>query len=458
MHKTFLLGLSLLCLAFAALQGENVVLKWNEAALTAISSASPPTAPTVGARALAIVHTSIFDAWAAYDKKAIGTGYGDLLRRPSSEFTKQNKKEAISFAAFRVLVDLFPAQETLFRNLMIDLGYDLDDLSTDVTTPVGIGNVVAANILLFRHEDGANQLADEPNSGVNPYSDYTGYQPVSPSDPNYWQPIGPQAFVTPQWGLVIPFALKSGNEFRPTLAPATYPSKRYTHQAEALIKLSANLNNLTKSIASYWADGPGTVTPPGHWNEFAHFVSHRDHHSLDDDVKLFFALDNALLDASIASWDAKRFYDYVRPISAIRFLFDGVLIEAWGGAREGTQAILGQNWQPYFSTPPFPECVSGHSTFSTASAEVLKRFTGSNHFGNSAVVPKGSLESGCSPTKNVKLFWETFSEAAAQAGISRRYGGIHFKDGDHQGRKLGRKIGERAFKKAFYYINGGDCN
>lgn len=97
--------------------------------------------------------------------------------------------------------------------------------------------------------------------------------------------------------------------------PNLYPSPGYTEQAQEVIDLSANLTDEWKTIVEYWADGPGTELPPGHWALFAEWVSQRDGNSIDDDAKMFFALSNALLDASIAVWDCKRVFDSVRPIS-----------------------------------------------------------------------------------------------------------------------------------------------
>ena len=203
-------------------------------------------------------------------------------------------------------------------------------------------------------------------------------------------------------------------------------------------------------IAEYWADGPGTETPPGHWCLLAQWVSARDRHGLDQDVVLFFALTGALHDAAVAAWDAKRAFDSVRPISAIRWLFAGDKVCAWGGPGQGTTLIRGEKWQPYLPTPPFPEYVSGHSTFSAAAAEVLARYTGSDAFGASVTVAAGSsrVEPGTTPGAAVTLHWPTFSEAADQAGRSRRYGGIHFRDGDLAGRALGRMVGLRAWLTA----------
>jgi vanadium-dependent haloperoxidase-like protein len=119
-------------------------------------------------------------------------------------------------------------------------------------------------------------------------------------------------------------------------------------------------------------DGPNSEQPPGHWALFAQFVSARDHHTIDDDVKMFFVLSNAIFDAGIAAWDAKRTYDSVRPVTAIPLLFRGTTIRTWGGPGKGTVEMDGSQWIPYqavtFPTPPFPDYVSGHSTYSAAAA------------------------------------------------------------------------------------------
>jgi hypothetical protein len=385
-----------------------------------------------------------------------------------------NKKKAVSFAAFHCLSDLFPNEVFRYNALLLTLGYDPTDNSTNSTTPSGIGNLVAMSVLNFRHHDGSNQLGD---LHPGPYTDYTGYQPVNDPDhinnPDHWQQLripdgqggileaSVTTFWTPFWQQVTPFALTSGSQFRPPAPPsfATDPAG-YTAEANEILNISANLTDQQKAAAEYWADGPASETPPGHWNLFAAFVSSRDQHSLDDDIKMFFALDNALLDASIACWDAKRNYDYVRPITAIHFLFAGKQTQAWAGPGLGTRMIDGGSWMPYqrniVITPPFPEYVSGHSTFSAAAAQVLLRFTGSDNFGDSAKVIAGAsnIEPGITPHNDVLLSWATFSQAADEAGFSRRWGGIHFQPGDLQGRAVGRQVGDQAYNKALTFING----
>src|SRR5205807_10365714 len=122
--------------------------------------------------------------------------------------------------------------------------------------------------------------------------------------------------------------------------------------------------------------------------------------------------------------------------------------------------IQGSAWQPYQAatvvTPAFPEYMSGHSSFSAASAEVLRLFTGSDVCGGKQVLSRGSsrVEPGHTPAGDISLSWPTFTAAANQAGLSRRYGGIHFRDGDLTGRKLGRLIGAEAFRMAQRYTAG----
>src|SRR5439155_59685 len=192
-------------------------------------------------------------------------------------------------------------------------------------------------------------------------------------------------------------------------------------QAQALLDISGGLTDEQKMIAEYWADGPRSELPPGHWNLFAQYVSRRDHHGdrehgLERDVKLFFALTNAVSDGGCCAWDNKRAFNSVRPITAIRTLLGGQMVRAWAGPYQGTKLIDGATWFPYqpttFPTPPFPEYSSGHSNFSAAGAEILKRFTHADRFGASVTLPAGSsrVEPGAVPRRDLMLSWSTFSQ------------------------------------------------
>jgi hypothetical protein len=441
---------------------DNAVLRWGEQGLAAIRALK--TGPTVNARALAIVHTAMYDAWAAYDATAVGTRLGGSLRRPAAERNDAYKSQAVSYAGYRALLNLFPSRAADFRALMTAMGYDPDDASTDPATPTGVGNRAAAAVIAFRANDGANQAGG--------YADTTGYQPVNTpdqvNDPFRWQPLRHpdgnggtvvQKFATPQWQHVTPFALTSPDQFAPP-RPTKTTLLLLDEEVTDTLLFSATLTDLTKVRAEYWADGPHSETPPGHWLLFAAAVSRARGYNLDQSAKLTFALANAELDASISAWRAKVRWDYVRPITAVRTRMKGKLVLAWAGPYKGTRLIRGETWHPYqaatFPTPPFAEYVSGHSTFSSAGARVLQRFTGSDLFGARVTVRRGSsfVEPGATPLLPTVLLWPTFTSALDEAGMSRRYGGIHFPDGDLNGRQLGTNVGQQAWNKAQTYFNG----
>jgi hypothetical protein len=441
---------------------DNAVLRWGEQTLVAIRALR--TGPTINARALAMVHTAMYDAWAAYDATAVGTRLGASLRRPATERNDAYKSQAVSYAAYRALLNLFPARSADFRALMTAMGYDPDDASTDPASPTGVGNQAAAAVLAFRAGDGSNQAGG--------YADTSGYVPVNTpdqvNDPFRWQPLRftdatgatvVQKYSTPHWGNVTPFALSSPNQFLPP-GPTQKTLLLLDEEVTDTLAMSATLTDLTKVRAEYWADGPTSETPPGHWLLFAGAACRARGYNLDQSAKLTFALANAELDASIAAWNAKRRWDYVRPITAVRTRMKGKLVLAWAGPYKGTRLIRGETWHPYqastFPTPPFPEYVSGHSTFSGAGTRVLQRFTGSDLFGARVTVRPGTsfIEPGATPLLPAVLLWPTFSAARDEAGMSRRYGGIHFPDADVHGRDLGASVGQTAWDKAQTYFNG----
>ncbi len=494
----------------------TVVVHWNEAALEEIRSAIPKViGPPIAARALAIAHTCMYDAWAAYDHKAVGTRLGDTLRRPARERTRANKAVAISVAAHRCLGNLF-AQPNVFPGVpnvaasvaavqaRLDAAliaaletYASHADEEEFAAAVTVGETAAQAVIDFRARDGSNQYADE--SGTPPgvstaYADYTGYQPVNPLmafcqppmtadqcygtlplviiDPNVWQPlIGPtgaaQKFIGCHFELVVPFALKSAHQFdhlRRADPPDVQKNARlYRENVEEILRYSASLDDEKKLIVEYWADGPASELPPGHWGLFAQFVSQRDRNTIDEDVKMFFAMHNASFDAGIVAWHFKRLYDGVRPITAVRYLMQGTIVRAWGGPGQGIQDIPGETWSPYNPgsnlTPAFPGYISGHSTFSAASAEVLRQFTGRDRFDFSTVVPKGfgRVENPAThpiPPVDTVVSYRTFSEAAEAAALSRILGGIHFMDDNTTGLFLGTLIGRQAWEKAETYFNG----
>lgn len=441
--------------------------------------------PTILSRAMAIAVTSMYDAWAQYDARAVGTVLGGRYRRPALERTEANKAKAIAYAAYRSLLDLYPEDATWIRGQLKAQGYDPDDSSTDVSTPQGIGNLAAAAVTASRHHDGANQLGDEIGSDGTPYSDWTYYAPVNSVDRlldvNRWQPIpfekkdgsGTWApgFLTPHWYRVRPFALERADQLRPP-PPPKVGSPEMKQQVDEVISLQANLTPEQKALVEFMRDGPRSTGQSGHWLTLALRVAERDHDDLDRDVKLFFTVGNAVLDAFIANWDAKRFYDSSRPWTLVRVYYGDKQVEGWLGPGKGVGKLRGDHWRPYspstFLTPPFPGYVSGHSTASGAGSKALELFTGSDRFGIVERRHAGALtEDGIdcahmqqrdghtvSANCDVALELPTFSKTADMAGISRIMGGYHIQADNIEGLKLGRAIGAIVWKKAQSYFDG----
>lgn len=459
----------------------NLIVAWNHVVLDAIRNVGKlPTkdfkrgGPPQVARSIAVIYTAAYDAWAAYDAVA-KTAHSTTARRPAAQRTDPNRRKAVSQAIYRALTDQFPIAifkepfrseyEAAIQSLLSDEGIVFGDTNSNPSNPVGVGNLAADAVLAFRHADNANQ------AGL--YDDTSGYAPrnrpmpaalpAAPDaidHPDLWQPISylndayevkAPGFIAPHWGSVKPFAMVDGDQFRPA-APQSLLSQGFLDQARHVVEIQSKLTVEQKVIAEYWADGPKSELPPGHWTEFAAFVAERDILDLNASVKLYFAVANAILDASIATWDCKRFYDYVRPVTAIRHLYRGKTIPGWAGAGKGIQQIPGESWTPFqaanFPTPPFAEFTSGHSAFSMAAAVALKRFTGSDRFGAFYVQKEVLRADPGEPVQGVVLSWPTFTGAAREAGESRLYGGIHFYEGNVVGLDLGEKVGNAAYAKA----------
>ncbi|WP_416396388.1 vanadium-dependent haloperoxidase [Allohahella sp. A8] len=506
-------------------EGLSVVAQWNELGLAGIRESG--ARPTVTTRQLFILSSAMYDAWSAFDSVAIPYAADPLLKADPAA-TEADQARAVSQAAYQVLIKEFPAYEAStghFSENMRRLGYPIVTAgATD--TPEGIGFLAAEAAMAKRANDGSNAAADYADTPVAGYATPT-YVARNSADPdavngfngadydvNVWQalrvPTGvvkdangypivdasnpdsfkEQKFLTPHWGAVTPFAMSSGDEVRPVAPPILGDFTDYTDalgntttndaafraQFEEVLTINGTLTDKERAAAEFWADGPRTEAPPGHWNQLAHGVSGRDDHTVEQDVKMFFALNGALLDSGIAAWDAKRMYDSARPATAIPHLYRNQTITAYVIGK-GFQDIPAEDWRPYqsptFVTPPFPEYVSGHSTFSSAAAEVLTSFTGSPTFYDGTtmtvqdingddkpdllgqfVVKPNSLVYDSGPSQELVLRWPTFKDAAIEASRSRIYGGIHIQDGDLRAREMGEQIGTKAYDLAERFWTG----
>ncbi|MDA9348429.1 T9SS type A sorting domain-containing protein [Polaribacter sp.] len=277
-------------------------------------------------------------------------------------------------------------------------------------------------------------------------------------------------------------------------------------------------------LAEFWADGPDSETPPGHWFTILNYVSDhplskktfgnssRELQALEWDVKSYLTLSGAMHDVAINIWGVKGYYDYIRPVSAIRYMaskgqssdmtlpnydphglpliedliavisegdalagsnnqhLGKIKVKSWKGPDfindpetdiAGVDWILGTRWWPYqrpsFVTPPFAGYLSGHSAFSRAASEVLTLITNDTFFpggiGVFDVAQNDFLVFEQGPTESFSLQWATYRDASDQTSLSRIWGGIHPPIDDIRGRIIGDKIGKEAFNSASTFFS-----
>lgn len=331
------------------------VTRWIDVELAEI--ASHRTNPPRAARGLALVSVAMQDA---------------------SNLPRRYRRAALAGAAATVLAYLYPDRAQAF-----------DDLAAGERPRAGLdwGRRLGERVVAYARTDGSDAV----------------FQGTVPVGPGLWVPT-PPAFappLEPLAGTWRTWNISSGSRFRPGPPPA-FGSRRYAREVREVYDVSRTLTAEQKRIADFWADGPGTVSPPGHWNQIALELIRRHRLSDRDAAELLAALNTAQADAFIACWDAKFTYWSERPVTAIRREFDPTFLS-------------------YIVTPPFPSYVSGHSTTSGAASTVL-----------AAVFPREAR----------KL--RAWSDEAA---VSRLYGGIHFSSDNEAGLVLGKKVGGAALKR-----------
>lgn len=451
---------------------DNIAYKWGKISLelTARDTERFRPRPTVTSRMLGLVWTSAFDAWTRYDEKAEPFYLRQVQRQPHDARTLANKQAAVSYAIYRSMLTYYFADSVLLKLRMEELGFDPNDNSRDPNSPAGIGNLAAQAVIDQRVDDGSNQLGTIEGSNGKPYSDYTAYSPVNSVDKlnavERWQPkyfsdgnggkFAP-ACLTPHWGKVKPLALDSPSQFRP-IPPPQIGSPQLIDEIKEVVTLQGNLTNEQKGLVEFMRDGPRSVQQAGHWLIFAQNVSIRDNHTLDEDVKMYFAVEVAAMDAFIACWDAKMFYDFARPYTLVHDYFGEQAIKAWAGVDNGWKTIKGTEWRPYspdtFLCPPFPAYVSGHSSVSGACAEILRLFTGSDVFGEQVKLVPGIATEPNNVGDTITLVMPTFTETANMAGMSRVLGGYHIQSDNVEGLKLGRNVAQVVWNKYIQHVEG----
>lgn len=388
-----------------ATAGASEVAFWNEVALETIRAEAAP--PPRAARALAILHASMYDSVNAIQPTHRAYAFGG----PADPGA--NVEAAVARAAHDALVALYPSRAAMYdAHLAARLSLLPAGPARDAGEATGVESTLAC--LLGRANDGS--AATPP-----PYTGST--------TPGKWRPTAP-AFapgVLPAWGQVRTFAIPSGSWARPASPPAL-DTPAYRDAYEEVRQYGAATGSLRTAdqtdIARFWADGAGTATPPGHWNRIARGVAATRGLPLHEEARVMALLNLGLADAAISCWEAKYTYELWRPISGIQL-----------GDQDGNAGTTADpRWTPLLGTPSFPAYTSGHSTFSAAAATILGQA-----FGDATAFTDPG-EAGTAPRS-----FASFSQAAAEAGMSRIYGGIHWQFDNTAGLQAGGQIGGYVF-------------
>jgi PAP2 superfamily len=414
MKSTPRLGVCLLSAALSVTVVDSAradaVTDWNIAATTA--AAAPFVGGIPQGRIFAMTHAAIHDALNAIDRRYQPYAF-DVQADPNA-----SPEAAVAAAAHDVLVHEVPS----VQQPMLDTAY-ADSLSgipdgAAKDAGIAIGKAAAAAIIALRSSDGSQ--------APMPYTPGSG--------PGVWIPTPPDFLPAgvPGWGKVIPFGLRSGSQFR--LKPPEYfdlTSEAYTADYEE-VKSIGDVNSPIRTaeqseIARFWYEG----SQQG-WNRITRMFLAQ--HDLDLDLwetaRLFALVNFAVADAYIAHFDTKYFYNFWRPVTAIR-----------AGDTDGNDATVPDpDWLSYLVTPAIPDYPSGHSTAGAAAATVLTRFFKHDD------LPFTTMSGA--PFPGITRTFQTFWDAAVENANSRVYAGIHFRTATTDGLQLGERVGRYVFTHA----------
>jgi membrane-associated phospholipid phosphatase len=401
----------------------DVILDWNATLINAIAAQGTP--PTLASRSMAMVHVAMYDAVVALKPRYAFYAVPGLADAPPPA-AHAFPEVAAARAADVVMDRLFPGQAATFDGQLQSFLTGYPRHGQAISASLSWGQTVADAVVTWRSTDGSN--------AVVPYTPGT--------DPGDWQPT-PPAFLpalTPQWPLVTPWAMSSGSQFRPPLPPDLSSSDYATafNEVKSLGRIDSTTRTADQTqIALFWRDPVGVAYAFGHWNKIAAGVSVAQGLDLVDNARLFALLNIAEADALIATWDAKYTYNVWRPVTAIRFAGDSSLNPA---------TVSDPTWTPLIVTPNFPSYTSAHSTVSGAAAAVLTSLFGADY----------SFSAGSDGLPGVTRSFPSFEAAAAEAGQSRIYGGIHFQFDNQGGLATGGALGQFVIQNFLVPVRRGD--
>ncbi|MCA3447939.1 MAG: vanadium-dependent haloperoxidase [Rhodobacter sp.] len=404
--------------AQAALPPEQVLQNWYRLMLELVRH-TPTYSPPVASRAFAYVGITGFEAVAggSDDLQTLAGQINGLTALPARDAALAYDDGVVLQAALSTAVKTFfsntgpTGQRAMAAMERVLTEKTAAGLPGDVTARSrALGVAVAQHVVSWSLTDGG---AVVENMGF-PYDYALG------TAPGAWVPtsriVQQQKPLLPKWGNNRTFAMPNGATcgLPPPPAYSVEPGSAFYAEAKEVYDTVKSLTAEQREIARFWSDDPMlSPTPPGHWISIALQVQNSTDAPLAEQVDLQARLGIALADAFIGCWHAKFEYDLLRPVTYIR-------------------ATMDPKWEPLLNTPPFPEYPSGHSTQSGAAAEVLTDFFGEDFAFEDAT----HLDDGLAP-RRFPSFWA----AAQEAGMSRLYGGIHFRSAIDRGLEQGRCIG-----------------
>lgn len=439
-HYAWALLLAVCCGSLKA----DVVLEWNQMLRQTFAAEGSSATPPCNSRTMGMLGGAVFDAVNSVNRNYSSyLGYFD----PTTSGAGVDVSAAAATAAYNVLTsvytDYYGAGNSYlagFTNLYNNQMAGIAD-SAAKTRGMEVGMAAANAMVSFRSGDGWN--------------DFPTYSPQPVGTVGRWQPgdsagawgASTGTFVKSQWSDLTPFGITSTSQFRPagmnmgtsmdrsvSYVPfngdyqAWVQSNAYTEEFNQVKSLggagSATRTADQTQIAYFWMDGPGTASPPGHWSRIAQSISSSMGLTVEDNARLFAMLNLAEADVGIATWEAKVFFDNWRPMLAINTADSD-------GNPDTVQDAL---WTPLIPTPSFGSYTSGHSAFSMAGAAVLAAFFGTDDIAFTTDTESPFLASGTTRSFN------SFSEAADEAGMSRIYGGIHWMSDNIDGAILGENV------------------
>lgn len=429
--------LSTFALAFTA--RADVITEWNQLMRETFAAEASSATPPMNSRTMGMLGGSMFDAVNSVNRNYQSyNGYFD----PTTAGIGIDTTAAAATAAYNTLTsiytDRYGAGNPHLANFTNLYNTQMSNIAGGdaKTRGMEVGTAAATAMITARTNDGWNAAA---TYSPQPFGTVGRWQPGT--NPGAWG-ANSGTFLLSQWQNVTPFTMNSGSQFRPggpaglTGTTATdyqnwVNSAAYTAEFNQVKSLGSSTSSTRTAdqtvIAYFWVDGPGTSSPPGHWNRIAQSISAAAGLNVEQNARLFALLNLAEADTGIASWDAKVYFDNWRPMLAINTAdTDG-----------NPDTLVDAAWTPLIPTPSFGAYTSGHSAFSMAGATVLADFFGTDNISFTV-----DSESPFLPVGYTRSF-NSFSEAAAEAGISRIYGGIHWQSDNSDGATLGAAVANR---------------